>query len=262
MTDGTYVARLVREARFGIALSEIRGEMRHYSGGSLAALFLRYARQAYVPSNIKQILRRALGRGSTESFLEYSLISRDFADSVDIDERCSRYWTMFPFEIPSDYAVEVCDKIRPNVTNGRERYGRIAATTAIEPRDPYLDKRVIEYCSRLPGRFRQRNGWFKVIQRDVMAGRLPDEVRWAIGKPHVGWLFGIAVTDEAIRRDSLTLAGIKSELGSYVDQAKLERAWQSFQDGSDTQPLRSASLLSIWLRENRQRPVVSTRTFG
>jgi asparagine synthase (glutamine-hydrolysing) len=236
--------------------------MRHYHGGSLTSLVLRYARQAFVPESFKQILRRALGRGSTESFLEDSLISREFADGVDIDERCARYWTMFPLSVPADYATEVCDKIRPNVTNGRERYGRIAATAAIEPRDPYLDKRVVEYCSRLPGRFRQRDGWFKIIQRDVMAGRLPDEVRWAVGKPHIGWLFGIAVTDEAIKRGTLTLDGIKSEIANYVDPARLDRAWQTFQDESDTQPLRTASLLSIWLRENRQRPVVSNRAFG
>ena len=98
-----------------------------------------------------------------------------------------------------DYATERSNAIRPNITAGRERYARLAAAHGIESSDPFLDKRVVDYCSRLPGRFRLKDGWPKIILRDLMDGKLPDEVRWGRGKPHLGFLFNDVVTRLAIR---------------------------------------------------------------
>ena len=110
------------------------------------------------------------------------MISPDLARRVDIGSRIARYRETFAREWTPDYALESCNAIRPNVTGGRERYARIAAGVAVEPRDPYLDQRLIAYCTRLPGRFRMRDGWYKWILRHVTAGLLPDEVRWMRGK--------------------------------------------------------------------------------
>jgi asparagine synthase (glutamine-hydrolysing) len=155
-----------------------------------------------------------------------------------------------------DYAVERCDVIRPSVTAGRERYARLAAGMAMEARDPFLDKRVVDFCSRLPGRFRLRDGWPKMILRDVMAGQLPEEVLWGQGKPHLGWQFNAAITREATRRGSLSIAGLKESITGYVDPASLNRAWHAFDGGGNAEPIHSAYMLSVWLRENEKRPVV------
>ena len=117
------------------------------------------------------------------------MISREFAGRIDLKARCARYRETFAREITNDYALESCNAIRPNVTGGRERFARIAAAAATEPRDPFLDRRLIDFCTQLPGRFRMRDGWYKWILRDITAGRLPDEVRWMRGKPHIGSTF-------------------------------------------------------------------------
>jgi asparagine synthase (glutamine-hydrolysing) len=127
---------------------------------------------------------------------------------------------------------------------------------AIEARDPFLDKRVVDFCSRLPGHFRLRDGWPKAILRDLMAGKLPEEVLWGRGKPHLGWQYNAAITREALKRGVLSVAGLQEALTGYVDPAKLNDAWQTFRGGGNPEPIHSAYTLSVWLRENGKRPVV------
>ena len=163
---------------------------------------------------------------------------------------------IFPIDHASDYAVEYCDKILPNMTAGRERYARIAAATGMEARDPFMDRRVIEYCSRLPGRIRLRNGWPKIILREVLADILPNEVLWTGRKPHLGWLFSESITKLATNRGELDISILEEQLTGYVDTGALSTAWQSFCDGGDSEQIHYAHMLAIWLRRTATRPVV------
>ena len=257
LSEGSYVVRLIREGQFKLAMAEVTGENRNWSEVSLARDLFRYARAAIVPEPLKKILRPLRVRSSIKRLLNESLISRDFAESIDIEDRCAQYELMFPSDWTSDYAVERSNAIRPNVTGGRERYARIAASTASEACDPFLDKRVVDYCSRLPGRSRMKNGWYKMILRDVMVGRLPDEVRWARGKPHLGWVFNETVSRHAAIRGDLELERLQKDLDDYVDRNALTKAWQLFQSDIDAAPVHSAYVLSTWLREAANRPVVT-----
>jgi hypothetical protein len=89
-----------------------------------------------------------------------------------------------------------------------------------------------------------------------MANRLPEEVRWCRGKPHLGWLFNDAVTRHAINHGKLDLASLRESLNGYVDGKALEKSWQEFHADGDGEQLHTAHLLSRWLLENQYRPVV------
>jgi len=190
-----------------------------------------------------------------------SLISPNFALSTCIEERYEQMRSIFPSGWTSDYAVEFCDKIWPNMTAGRERYARIAAATGMEARDPFMDQRVVKYCSRLPGRLRFKDGWPKMILREIMADTLPDEVLWARRNPHLGWLFSEKSTRVATSRGELDFAGLGQGLKGYVDSSALSRAWQNFRDGGDYEQIHNAYVLSVWLRQNATRPVVPDQHF-
>jgi asparagine synthase (glutamine-hydrolysing) len=143
------------------------------------------------------------------------------------------------------------------MTAGRERYARIAAATGMEARDPFMDRLVIDYCSRLPGRFFLKDGWPKSVLREVAADTLPKEVLWTGRKPHLGWLYSDAVTRLGTDRGELDLPLLKEQLGSYVDTAALTSAWQEFQGGGDSAQIHYAHILAVWLRRNATRPVVT-----
>jgi asparagine synthase (glutamine-hydrolysing) len=236
-------------------MTEIAAENRFWKRGSSASGLIRYGRAALVPEAVKKRLRGLRYRQNVKGYVGHSLISRDLETRVGIGDRFERMRQLSPGGWTLDYAVECSNAIRPNVTGGRERYARIAAAAGTEGCDPFLDKRVVDYCTRLPGKCRLKDGWPKMMLREIMADKLPDEVRWCRGKPHLGWLFNATVTNDALNRGELHLTGLTEALADYVDSTSLVRAWQTYQESGDAEQIHSAWLLSMWLREAAQRPV-------
>jgi len=260
--EGSYIVRLIKQRKLRLALAEIAAKKNFWDGSSLLGNLFLYTRAAVVPETVKFRLRPYRYRRNVTGYLQESLISDDFADSVDIRGRFARLRQMFPDCWTPDYAAERCNAIRPNVTGGRERYARLAAAVATEASDPFLDKRVIEFCARLPGRARLRDGWPKMMLRELMSDRIPDEVRWCRGKPHIGWLFNHVVAKQALDRGEMSLTRLSNGLKNYVDPAALTEAWHHFVKGGDAEPVHTANTLSIWLRETANRPVVPDRFIG
>ena len=53
-----------------------------------------------------------------------------------------------------------------------------AQSFSIEPRFPFFDRRLIEFCIALPPGERIYNGWTRAIFRYAMSGILPADVQW------------------------------------------------------------------------------------
>jgi asparagine synthase (glutamine-hydrolysing) len=254
LAEGTYIVRLLRNGQLGLAWREIAAENRLWSGKSLAGTLLRYGRAAVIPEAIRNRLTQFRRDHRVQKIVSSSLISAEFAERVEIEERLEQLRRTMGYKQSADYVAERCRMIRPSVTAGRERYSRAAAAFATEARDSFLDKRVVDFCLRLPGRLLLRDGWRKSILREVMAGKLPDQVRWQRGKPHLGWRFNRAVTKSALDRGEIDLEQLRKDLAEYVDPDALQDAWQDMVSGGDGEHLHSAHVLSVWLRENAVRP--------
>ncbi len=259
--EGTYIPRLMRRGKLATAWREIAAESRNW-GGSVLTNSARYLGKALGPAALKNWFRPQKQELLSRKYVGRSLIDPEFARDVDIEARCRNMYTVFPSEWTSDYALERVRKIRPNVCAGRERYARLAHFAGIEARDPFLDRRVVDFCSRLPGRMLLRDGWYKAILRDVMAERLPDEVRWGLGKPHIGWTFNDSFIKREISRGHLSQDALLSSTQGYLEPVKLRRAWQDFEAGGDHEPVHSAYVLSLWLQQNMNRPVVKNQGFS
>ena len=254
--ERSYIVRLIRQGQLKLAVAEIIAEQKYWGGGSPLPSLLRYARSAMLPEVVKKPVRALRYRQNYRRYVKASLISAELARNVDIEDRIERMRSIFPTECPTDYAVEYCEEILPNMTAGRERYARIAAAIGVEARDPFMDRRVIEYCSRLPGQFRLRDGWPKVILRDISADMLPEEVRWTGRKPHLGWLFSETISEMAVNRGDLDISILEESLQGYVDLPALRHAWRDFRESGESEPIHNAYILSIWLRKASVRPAV------
>ena len=79
------------------------------------------------------------------------------------------------------------------ITAAIERYNRVASFHGIEPRHPFLDRRVIELHAWLPVALRLREGRYKWALRAAMRDLLPADVAWRRGREHLGYLFNRAV---------------------------------------------------------------------
>ena len=260
--EGTYVTRLIRQGQLPKAFGEILQEQSFWGGDRRYSALAWQVLKALTPELPKRAWRRWRRPAGARNFVATSIISPDFARSVDIDARFERMHQMFPADWIDDAATERIRRVRPNVAGGRERYQRVAASAGMEARDPFLDLKVARFCAHVPGHWLLRDGWPKYILREAMAGRLPDQVRWGRGKPHIGWLFNQRFLEREMTRGNLSLRQIESTLEGLVDAAALERGWERFLRDRDPEAIHRAYVLSRWLGKTPQSIVVEPDPIG
>lgn len=254
LSEGTYITRLLRSLNFTHAIREIAAEPHYRCYGSFLTSLAPYLRAAITPNLLRQSLRGPRLKLRADNALRNSLLSPELAAAVNLDQRFARMQQTMNGGWRDDYFAERSNVIRYSMTAGRERYGRLAANMGLECRDPYLDRRFVDFCSTLPARFRLRDGWPKIILRDVMSEKLPAEVLWCRGKPHIGWLFNEEIARTAAAKGALSLERLTGDLATYVDPKRLRKAWHSFETGGDSGQIHQAFVLAVWLAQNALRP--------
>ena len=184
LTSETYQPRLLRRGSWRLAWREAIGEETFFGWGWTRWYSLRgSAIGAFVPSWFRWLWRRLTPRRHGAP------LTGAFAKRVRSIARLDRYWRL-NHALGRNFVEDRCHAIMSaNPVVARERYDRVAASCAIECRDPFMDVRVLELSLRLPGAVLHKDGWRKLILRKAMAGLLPDMIIWRRGKEHVGWQF-------------------------------------------------------------------------
>lgn len=131
---------------------------------------------------------------------------------------------------------------------------KAAAAFAVEPRYPFFDHRLIEFCLGLPGDQKLRAGWTRFILRSAMAGILPEAVRRRTDKANLTPAFtrGLIEHDRAAMEEVILRDG--RLLGEYVDLPSLRETLGRFvstggASAPDALALFRAVNLGFWLRE-------------
>jgi asparagine synthase (glutamine-hydrolysing) len=129
---------------------------------------------------------------------------------------------------------------------------KAAAAFSLEPRYPFFDRRLMEFCLALPPEQKLAQGWTRVVMRRAMAGILPDEVRWRVGKANLSSNFkrGMldrdrSLLDDVILRDPAVIE-------EYVDVSALREVYRRYasqpMSEDDALTVYSAVTLALWLR--------------
>jgi len=183
-----------------------------------------------------------------------SIINPIFAGRVGLESRLKTldgWHPCGPLPDPRQESARAVD--HTFLTVGRERYDRVGSAVAVEPRDPFLDRRVVAFCLSLPGDQKLKGGWPKVILRRAMVGRLPDEVCWRQGKQHLGWAFTTAL----MQKLKVDMEPDWVRIQSYAKVDRLRQAYAAFVSNGDltqAELLYDAVHLSVWLDHNSRRP--------
>lgn len=133
---------------------------------------------------------------------------------------------------------------------------RTTALFGIERRNPFVDKRLLEFCLALPTEQKTREGWGRWIARRATANILPAAVQWRVGKADHSANFhrGLRGPDRKILED--TILNSSGRIAEYVDVAVLRkvcRRYVSRQDDSkpsDAFVLWRVAKLVLWLRRS------------
>ena len=217
------VAWHLRKGRPARAWREARGQERFWGPQPGAREnFLRQFARIIIPEPLRA-LRRSLALRGRPAAPTPTLLSDAFAARIDLPaRRAANARHIAPHRFAPDGTRAALD-IHPYLVVGRERYDRVASALAIEPRDPFCDLRLIEFCASLPPDQCQDDGWPKVILRRASAGLLPDRVRWRLGKEHLGGLLQDDVWGESLRGEERAKM-IKSlaNLQPYIDSRSIE----------------------------------------
>ncbi len=93
-----------------------------------------------------------------------------------------------------------------------------AMAYSVENRSPYLDRRLFEFCCRIPTRHLMRDAFTKVILREAMADVVPNRVLW--NRRKVG--FNVPIHALLDTRDAAVVDGVLSP-GPVFDLVRRDR---------------------------------------
>ncbi len=216
---------------------------------SRARLFLRYGVGSLAPASVVRGWRALRGSGG----VDLSLIRADFSRRVGLPH--GRRAVDEGRAAPAAAGVPPQGLGSPVFQYVLEVADRTAAAFALEPRYPFFDRRLMEFCLAVPMEQKLSDGWTRVILRRAMQGTLPPAVQWRAGKQKLG--VNYVRRFHGRDRDTLRaeLFGQPQVLASYVDLPRLHAAYDQFVDGAgrgdqsdEGLTLYQVATLAHWLR--------------
>lgn len=229
--DGTishgfgYLAELARRGRFLRLLAESRALQQSYDLPLRDWIWMAGVRPS-VPEPALKAARHLLRRPSAH-WLRGTPIREDFGRRIGLEA--------YARESEARVAVPVRDARTENWRNlvtGLNAYsltaqGHLAAYFGVEPRYPFFDKQLIEFCLSLPGEQRLKDGLSRLIARRALAGILPEAVRWRRGKGMLNHSFNQLMREHG-RPAVEALLREPGPIGAYVDLAVLRSTLDRF----------------------------------
>jgi asparagine synthase (glutamine-hydrolysing) len=245
-----FLSELARAGKLRTLRREVVALARRYHF-SPWRIFSEFGLRPLVPGSMRQVWRAVRGRGKASSGVN-PIIRPAFARRIGLAERAHAvrsngrtaartaregHWRgltsgLFP------YALEVADKA--------------AAAFSLEPRYPFFDWRLMEFCLALPAEQKLHRGWTRVVMRRAMAGILPDEVRWRVGKANLSPNFKRRLLDCDRRLLDDVIIDDPQVIEDYVDVSALREAYRRYaaepMSEADALAVYGAVTLALWLR--------------
>ena len=133
---------------------------------------------------------------------------------------------------------------------------KATAAHGLEPRYPFFDRRLMEFCIALPANQKLRQGWSRAVLRHAMEGILPPKVQWRLGKGNLSSNY----RRKLLEYEKKTIEGVlfkESELvKEYINVAALQSEFNRHKDdpmSSDAMAICAATTLGIWLKNIHSR---------
>jgi asparagine synthase (glutamine-hydrolysing) len=171
----------------------------------------------------------------------FGIVAPRFAARLSLPERHETLGANDRYPARREREAHLRQLGRPLNAHLLEVADRAAAAHGVEPRYPFMDVPLAEFCLALPGEQKLRAGWTRWVMRRAMEGILPPVVQWRQSKsdwspvlPQATRRWGQPMVD-AVLRDP-------EAISPYVDVTALRRHWARFR----SQPS-STEIMPIWL---------------
>jgi len=131
---------------------------------------------------------------------------------------------------------------------------RAAAAFGIEPRYPFFDRRLVEFCLALPANQKLHRGWTRVVMRRALAELLPDRVRLRGGKANLSPAFTRGLVRLNARLLESAILSPPPIAAVCLDMAAVRKAYDRYRsEGTESDALAvwTATTLAEWLRRTQ-----------
>ena len=226
-----YLAYWLKQHQWGLAWRESTAASRNSTllhGQSPLLIFLLNNWDAFIPATIRHWAKRFL---KPENRLHDKYINPDFMDKLRVKERlleqtCDRY-RVFSGDLQENFIKLL--GTRGDIL-GIMGMDKISGHYGIESRDPWTDKRMLEFFQALPLHFKIRDGWTKHLARTALLPDLP-LVQRRTGKEHLGWLFANRLMRESRDFVISSLENGCRNYSFYLEQDTIHASLNEYKSG-------------------------------
>jgi asparagine synthase (glutamine-hydrolysing) len=242
-------AALLRTGRVVTLASELRALSRRCDV-DVASLVWQYSIQPLVPAPVHALVER-VRRRQPPAWMTDSAIKPEFARRAGVVERAETagraHWP------PARSAREAHGRRLSSgiIPHALEVADKAAAAFGVEPRYPFLDRRLMELCLSMPVEQKLGDGWTRLVLRRAMRGVLPEEVRWRNGTANLATNFKRRLLEHD--RDVVEMVvGNPESIEDFVDVPALRRAYGRCltrrMSDADAVTVYRAVVLGLWLQ--------------
>jgi asparagine synthase (glutamine-hydrolysing) len=186
-------------------------------------------------------------------YLDTRLLARGYARQIALAPLLSRLRTEW-LDMKCDLRHQQADFVSCGVLPfSYEHYDITAASMGVEPRHPFSDHRLVEFCLAVPSAQKVWNGYRKGLIRRAADPRLPKQVRWRTEKPTAAPAFTLTLLASKPELLEEAFSHLES-IRPYANIAELKKIWRMDGQGDNTEDFYcqlSATYLVLWLRINR-----------
>jgi asparagine synthase (glutamine-hydrolysing) len=245
-----YLSELARARRWRLLSEEVKGLARHLQQSPWTILW-RHVLRPLTPSLLRQIRQRFRGRGILT--LSERTLKPEFVRRVGMEERKKALLQSRatpPRTASEDHWRRLTSGLVPFVL---EVADRAAAAFSIEPRYPFFDVRLAEFCLAIPAQQKLAQGWTRMVMRRAMAGILPPEIEWRAGKADLSPKFvrSLLAAHRGLLEDLLLVH--PEPIARFVSTGGVGRALERYVTSGSEQDafaVWGAATLAAWLRTN------------
>lgn len=245
-----YLAELARAGRWVTLVSEAAGLGKRFDRPLWRIVWKRGVAPV-APEPVRQAWRRLRRRNGVMGIYN-APVRPDFAQRIGLAERVASLQGERGRPARSsrkEHCLELTSGLYPSWSLAV--LDRSAALFGIEPRLPFFDRRLAEFCLSLPPEQKMHQGWTRMIMRRALTNVLPEEIRWRGGKANLGPSFnhGLLTVDRRVLED--VLLNNPGGIAEYIDPTTLRRIYQRYLSNKDTNDgfiLWRIATIALWLR--------------
>ncbi len=204
-----------------------------------------------LPPKLK-IVNQFFHRGSKLNHTK-KMFRDDFSERIDLKERILSMnksgMLFYPAKTQREYHFRLLNL--GYIQHTLEDHDKILASFFIEPRYPFLDRRLMELCLALPPDQKLRDGWGRIVMRYAMDGLLPKKNQWRAEKTNLAPNVDHCLMNYAVETLDKVIVNDHTVLNNYLEMEyirEIHRRVKSGKDNTFKTLIWKTTALGLWLR--------------